>query len=77
MQRLNTNLDPFRLEVIPKDERSDTLARLAHYLLRQRIGLEMVVAIAHEWNSTERSPPLPEQEVEMIVRSIARCGGDR
>jgi hypothetical protein len=50
-------------------QRNDTLARLAGVWVH--LGLDHALAVAGMWNVTMCRPPLPWQEVEMTVRSIA------
>lgn len=50
--------------------RNDTAARLAGYLLRHNLPAAVVGAILLNWNRLNR-PPLPEDEVLRVVRSIA------
>jgi hypothetical protein len=57
---------------ITKGARNDSLARLAGYLLRRRPAPHVVLQLVRAVNQARCTPPLPEDEVERTVDSIAR-----
>ncbi len=57
---------------IPEGMRNDSLARIAGHLLAHRINLHVCLDLILSVNATRCDPPLSEQEVTVIVASIAR-----
>jgi putative DNA primase/helicase len=57
----------------PSETRHATLARIVGHLLCHRVNGYACLAIAQNWNALHARPePLPDEEVERTVRSIAR-----
>ncbi len=58
---------------VPEGQRNHTLASLAGKLFRHMPGdcALMVAELCHSWNLTRCSPPLPHDEVERTLNSIA------
>ncbi len=56
---------------IGEGERNDSLARLTGYLLRRYVDAGLASQLALSWNQTHCEPPLSEQEVLTVIRSIA------
>lgn len=61
----------FLADGAPEGCRNDRLARLAGYLLRHGLTPEVVLELCRAWNLARCRPPLEDQEVVSIVRSIA------
>jgi putative DNA primase/helicase len=57
---------------IAEGARNDSLARLTGYLLRCRPAPHVVLELVRAVNDARCRPPLPEDEIERIVESIAR-----
>jgi hypothetical protein len=57
--------------------RNDSLARLAGYLLRCRPAPRVVLELVRAVNQARCTPPLPDDEVERTVDSIARLEVER
>ncbi len=55
---------------VKKNERNDTCARLAGRYLGKGLSESEVLALLLMWNR-QNKPPLPEMEVEKVVRSVA------
>jgi hypothetical protein len=53
--------------------RNDTIASLAGHLLRREVDAEVVLELLLAWNRTHCRPPLPDDEVQRVVQSIARA----
>lgn len=58
------------IEGVQEGQRNDTAARLAGYLLRHGLPPAVVSALMLRWNQVNR-PPLPDDELLRVVRSIA------
>jgi hypothetical protein len=56
---------------VAEGARDNTVARLAGYLLRRRIDPFVALELLQSWNATRCAPPLPEEDIERIVGSIA------
>jgi hypothetical protein len=56
---------------IPEGRRDCTLARIAGYLLRHHIDPVFAAGLVQIFNTTRCLPPLPDEDVERIVNSIA------
>ena len=56
---------------VPDGQRNQTTARIAGYLLRNRIDPFVALTLIQGWNRAQCVPPLSEYEVERTVRSIA------
>jgi len=52
--------------------RNSSAARLAGYLLRRSIDPIVALELVQSWNAMRCSPPLPPDEIIVIVNSI--CG---
>jgi hypothetical protein len=61
----------FSVARISEGARNDSLARLAGLLLCRRVNAKLAVQLVLSWNRTHCQPPLSDQEVLTIVRSIA------
>ena len=61
----------FAISKIIEGARNDSLARLTGHLLRRYVDAGLAAQLALSWNCTHCEPPLSEQEVITIVRSIA------
>jgi Bifunctional DNA primase/polymerase, N-terminal/Primase C terminal 1 (PriCT-1) len=57
--------------------RDDTLTRLAGYLLRRYVAPDVVLELLQACNATKCAPPLPDKDVERIVRSISQKAATR
>lgn len=68
-----TNVEPWIgfLQGVAEGERNDVATRLAGRLLRAGFSAKEALAWLRLWNERNR-PPLPEQEIVGVVRSIAR-----
>jgi hypothetical protein len=51
--------------------RNDTLTKLCGYLLRRYVDPFITLELVRVWNATRCVPPLPPQDIERIVGSIA------
>jgi putative DNA primase/helicase len=58
--------------LIPEGQRNETLFRIACQLYRAGLPHAMVLEDLLEWNMEKCASPLPEHEVQQIVRSAAR-----
>ena len=56
---------------VAKGERNCTVARLTGHLLRRRVDPIAVLELMQAWNATHCTPPLPAEDVERVVGSIA------
>jgi hypothetical protein len=61
----------FAISKIGEGARNDSLARLTGHLLRRYVDPGLAAQLALSWNQTHCEPPLSDQEVLIIVRSIA------
>ena len=59
-------------QAIPEGQRNDELFRLGLTLWRQGVTEETLVTALLSDNEKRCDPPLPEEEVKRIARSIAR-----
>jgi hypothetical protein len=59
-------------QVIPEGQRNTTLTSIAGALWRQEVTEETLVTALLTENAGRYDPPLPEQEVKQIARSVAR-----
>jgi hypothetical protein len=55
---------------VAKGSRDNTCARLAGYLINQRVDALVVLEIMFAWNTARCRPPLPDKDIERIVGSI-------
>ena len=60
---------------IPEGQRNETLAKLAGYYHRKLSDDAVVSHLVHQANLTQCHPPLPRNEVDVIVNSILRRDG--
>jgi hypothetical protein len=60
-----------RIKGVAEGVRNDTITRLTGHLLRRRIYPPLALELMHAWNATRCAPPLPANDVETIVNSIA------
>ncbi len=51
--------------------RDCTITKLAGHLLRRRIDPFVALGLLQAWNATRCAPPLPETDIERIVKSVA------
>ena len=58
-------------EGVPEGHRDGTLARITGYLLRHHIDPVFAPGSCRLLNAARCLPPLPEEDVERIVQSIA------
>jgi len=63
--------------IIPSGCRNSTLASLAGTMRRTGMGSEEIIAALRVANLTRCNPPLPEAEVDSIVKSISRYAPDQ
>lgn len=56
---------------IPEGKRNDTLARITGILLRKYVAPDVAAALIRALNLTRCAPPLPSEEVEKILESVA------
>jgi Bifunctional DNA primase/polymerase, N-terminal/Primase C terminal 1 (PriCT-1) len=61
----------FAVSKIPEGTRNASLAQLTGHLLRRYVDPGFTAQLALSWNQTHCEPPLSDQEVLIIVRSIA------
>jgi hypothetical protein len=59
-------------EGIGEGRRNDTVASLTGHLLWRGVDLDVVLELMLAWNRTHCRPPLPDDEVVQVVRSIAQ-----
>lgn len=59
-------------EGIGEGQRNNTIASMTGHLLRRSVDLDVVLELMLAWNRTHCRPPLPDDEVAMVVQSIAR-----
>ena len=64
-----TTVSPFSLDGVNEGSRNDQAARLAGYLISKNINQEFVKFFLQSWN-TNNNPPLPQKEVDTVVRSV-------
>jgi Bifunctional DNA primase/polymerase, N-terminal/Primase C terminal 1 (PriCT-1) len=60
-------------ERIDEGRRNDTIASFAGHLLRRDVDHEVVLELLLAWNRSHCMPPLPDDEVQRVVHSIARA----
>jgi hypothetical protein len=65
------------VEKVAKGDRNNRLASMAGRLTRDGLVEEAVVAQLLVWNAERCDPPLPEEEVRNIARSVSRYEPDR
>jgi hypothetical protein len=58
--------------IIPKGQRDDTLTSLAGTMRRRGMTEGAILAALREENNNRCDPPLPESQIEKIIRSIGR-----
>jgi hypothetical protein len=58
-------------EGVDEGQRDNAVTRLCGYLLRHHVDPFVVLEMLQLWNATHCRPPLPDEHVERIVRSIA------
>jgi hypothetical protein len=56
---------------VEEGKRNDQLTRLTGHLLRRYVDPFVVLQLTQSWNTTHCRPPLPSEDVERIVDSIA------
>jgi hypothetical protein len=56
---------------VPDGQRNDRLTRLVGHLLRRYVDVDLVAELAYLVNAQRCKPPLPAQEVDRIIDSIA------
>jgi hypothetical protein len=56
---------------VAEGARDSSVARLAGHLLRRRIDPYVAYELLQAWNAARCAPPLPPQDIERIVASIA------
>jgi hypothetical protein len=56
---------------VEEGKRNDQLTRLTGHLLRRYVDPCVTLQLAQSWNLTHWRPPLPSEDVECIVNSIA------
>jgi hypothetical protein len=66
---------------VQEGQRDCTIARLTGMLLRRYVDPVVTLELLHAWNATRCTPPLPAEDVERIINSIAgrelrRRGGE-
>lgn len=59
-------------DIIPAGARNETLTSLAGMMRRRGMGYEEILASLRVTNQTRCDPPLPDAEVQSIVRSVCR-----
>ena len=57
---------------VAEGARNATLASLAGHLLRQGVDAQVALELLSAWNRERCRPPLPDNEVARVLRSIAR-----
>jgi hypothetical protein len=57
---------------IPEGKRNVTIAKMSGHLLRRYVDPHLVLELLQSWNATRCVPPLPVEEVTVIVDSICR-----
>ena len=60
------------MDGVEEGRRDTSVARFAGYLLRRRIDPVVALELLQVWNETRCRPPLPPEDIERIVDSIAR-----
>ncbi len=60
------------LEGVPEGQRNNTIASLTGHLLWHGVDTDVALELLLCWNRVRCRPPLPEDEVTAVVRSIAR-----
>jgi hypothetical protein len=63
--------------IVAKGARNDTIARLAGHLLRRFVDPWVVLAMLQSLNRDRCNPPLDDDEVSVVVASIARREAER
>jgi hypothetical protein len=56
---------------VAEGSRDNTVAKVSGHLLRRYIDPHVVLTLLQSWNTTHCTPPLPAEDVERIVNSIA------
>jgi Bifunctional DNA primase/polymerase, N-terminal/Primase C terminal 1 (PriCT-1) len=56
---------------VTEGSRDNTVAKVSGHLLRRHIDPHVVLTLLQSWNITHCTPPLPTEDVERIVNSIA------
>ena len=56
---------------VAEGSRDNTVAKVSGHLLRRYIDPHVVLTLLQSWNTTYCTPPLPAEDVERIVNSIA------
>lgn len=56
---------------VPEGQRNQTIASVAGHLLRHRVDPFVALTLVKAWNIAQCIPPLPDDEVDRTVRSIA------
>src|SRR5262249_33015730 len=56
---------------VAEGARNCCIAKLAGYLLRRRVDAAVALELLHIWNATRCAPPLPAEDIDRIVGSIA------
>jgi hypothetical protein len=60
-------------EGIVEGQRNNTIASLCGHLMWRGVDVDVVLELLQAWNRTHCRPPLPDEEVARVVRSIARA----
>lgn len=60
-------------DIVREGCRNDTIARLAGFLIRRRVGVSATGALLRGWNLQHCIPPLSDDEVAAVVVSVARA----
>jgi hypothetical protein len=60
------------LKAVPQEDASDAIAGLSAHLLWHGVDPRIVLSLLLAWNQSRCRPPLAEDEVEELVRNIAR-----
>jgi hypothetical protein len=59
------------IEGVNQGERNDSITRLAGYLLRRYVDPAVVRELIRCWNEVRCRPPLPSEDIDRIIKSIA------
>jgi hypothetical protein len=62
---------------VVEGSRNATLTKLCGHLLRHYVSPELTFQLLHAWNITHCNPPLPEDEVARLLRSIGNKEAER
>ena len=62
---------------VPEGQRNDHLARFVGHLLRRYVSVDLVAELTHLVNVHRCQPPLPRDEVDRIIDSIAEREANR